>query len=275
MSTPVRHTAGRGSPADGPKNQREYSQLQQKAHTTPNMHDERSVPDEDPEIGKLDPTVTRRADCRGVNTANTDSTSIDQPGKRDADSAGVYLSATATEKINNAKRRCSKKMENDSRYVPPDPDLTARKRPEKYKQHSSKIENDSRYIPPDPIPSGCSYTGGTRMRFTAEEDKAIQDGLEKVAGPNWAEIKLSHAYVLRNRTHVNIKDRARTLGFCPEVGSRILFTAEEDNAIKDGLKKVGGPKWTEIKLSHAHVLRNRTHVNIKDRVRTMEQNNIT
>ena len=51
-----------------------------------------------------------------------------------------------------------------------------------------------------------------RVRFTAEEDGAIREGIEKYGFGNWAEIKAHFCLQLSNRTGVQIKDRARTLG---------------------------------------------------------------
>ena len=53
-------------------------------------------------------------------------------------------------------------------------------------------------------------------------------------------------------------------------GSRLMWTTEEKNAVKQGLVKFGMGCWREIKVEYCEILKHRTAVNIKDCVRTMK-----
>jgi hypothetical protein len=74
-----------------------------------------------------------------------------------------------------------------------------------------KIEDDPRYIAPDPE-DNSAHRDGTQKRvgFTTEEDKAIMDGYAEFPS-KWGKIKLHRAQILRNRTSAQIKDRVRHL----------------------------------------------------------------
>ena len=54
--------------------------------------------------------------------------------------------------------------------------------------------------------------GKRRSRFTEEEDEAIKEGVDNCGFGNWAEIKAEYCTQLKDRSTVQIKDRARTLG---------------------------------------------------------------
>ena len=76
---------------------------------------------------------------------------------------------------------------------------------------SRRLEDDSRYIPPDPVNPAIHEQGRRRILYTEEEDRAIIDGLGKFEWGQWREIKLAYPHELRQRDTVSIKDRANTL----------------------------------------------------------------
>ena len=84
-------------------------------------------------------------------------------------------------------------------------------RSDKKRGNQNKIENDTRYIPPDQHHTTDNMYFRTKKPFTHEEDDAILKGLETFGTSQWKEIKLAHAQTLRNRTVIQIKDRYRTM----------------------------------------------------------------
>jgi hypothetical protein len=49
------------------------------------------------------------------------------------------------------------------------------------------------------------------------------------------------------------------------------FTAEEDGAIREGVKRFGAGRWAHIKASYAMILKDRDAVALKDRWRTINK----
>lgn len=56
--------------------------------------------------------------------------------------------------------------------------------------------------------------------------------------------------------------------------TRVLYTIAEDTAILKGINQIGWGEWGKIKLSFAETLKNRNNVSIKDRARTLLNNNL-
>lgn len=65
-----------------------------------------------------------------------------------------------------------------------------------------------------------------------------------------------------------VKKAATTVARLP--GTRLVWTADEKNAVRQGIIRYGFGKWSKIKSEYAEILRYRTAVNVKDCARSMK-----
>lgn len=69
-----------------------------------------------------------------------------------------------------------------------------------------------RQAPQAALVSSAAAAGRKRRKFTDVEDEAIRKGIDECGFGNWKQIKAKYCMQLRNRSAIQVKDRARTLG---------------------------------------------------------------
>lgn len=112
-----------------------------------------------------------------------------------------------------------------------------------------------------PCNTNTLYEKKTTARTLDFDDECELEGIKLSSVPS----KLNHP---SPTTAVNYA--AGTVSRQP--GTRLKWTTEEKNAVKQGLVKFGLGCWREIKVEYCEILKHRTAVNIKDCVRTMKSN---